>query len=180
MRRSEGKQRGLADGSKRRGGEFLRGAQGGGRGQGVAVDEKAGEGDIHLPTFLVIRRVLGAARVGLHQHAGHAQVCAVAMGQAWVAVRAVGERLDMVALGIKALHGGLLQVHLGLAQRCVTSAVDFQTIGIVLVAAVPVVGIHDQGGAQSRQQAGHGACFGLGERPPVAVQVGPRVVQARA
>jgi len=120
----------------------LRGTQGGGRSHGKAVDKKAGQGDIHLRAPLKVRRVLGRARMGFHQHAGHANLGAVAMGQTRVAVLPVGEGLDMVAARPEALNGLLLQVQLGLAQRGMVGAADFQAVGIVLIAAVPVVRIY--------------------------------------
>lgn len=108
-------QRGLADGKKRRAGQLLHGAQVGGRGGGVAVNQKACQGDIHLPSLLVVRGVLGTARMGFHQQAGHTHVGAVAMGQTRVAVGAVSKRLNVVVLSIQGLHGLLLQAQLGLA-----------------------------------------------------------------
>jgi hypothetical protein len=158
----------------------LHGAQGSGRSGGEAADKKMGQGDIHPLAPLKVSRVLRRARMGFHQHAGQAHLSAVAMGETRVAVRAISERLDMVALGGEALHRLLLQVQLGLPQRGVTRAMDFQAVGIVIIAAVPVVRIHHQSRAQSRQQGGHGARFRLGERPPVAVQVGMGSVFARA
>ncbi len=175
-----GKQRGLAGREKRRARQLLHGAQADGRSLSVAVNQKMRQGDIHLLALLVVCGVLGRASMGFHQHAGHAGLGAVAVGEAQVAVRAVGERLDMVAQRIQALHGLLLQVQLGLAQRSVARAADFQAVGIVLIAAVPVVGIHDQGGPQCSEQARHGARFRLGEHAPVAVEVGMDSVQARA
>jgi len=175
-----GKQRGLAGRKKRRAGQLLHGAQASGRSLSVAVNQKMRQGNIHLLALLVILRVPSRAGMGFHEQAGHAGLGAVAVGEAQVAVRAISERLNMVAQGIQALHGLLLQVQLGLAQRSIACAADFQAVGIVLIAAVPVVGIHDQGGPQCSEQASHSARFGLCEHAPVAVEVGMDSVQARA
>lgn len=92
---------------------------------GVAMDKKAGQGDIHLPASLEVLRILGSAGVSFHQHAGQAKLGAVAMGQTRVAVRPVGERLHMVALCSQAADRLLLQIKLGLAQRRAACAADF-------------------------------------------------------
>lgn len=118
--------------------------------------------------------------MGLDQQGRHALLGAVAMGKARVAFGAVSERLDGVALPAEALHALLLHAQLGLAQGGCADAAYFQAVGIVFIAAVPVVRIHDQGRPQGGQQAGHGARFRLGERAPVTVQVGMRGVQTRA
>lgn len=175
-----GKQRGLAGREKRRARQLLHGAQAGGRSLSVAVNQKMRQGNIHLLALLVVCRILGRAGMGFHQQAGHAGLGAVAVGEAQVAVRAISKRLNMVAQGIQALHGLLLQVQLGLAQRSIARAADFQAVGIVLIAAVPVVGIHDQGGPQCSEQASHSTGLGLCEHAPVAIEVGMDSVQARA
>lgn len=118
--------------------------------------------------------------MGLDQQGRQANLGAVAVGKARVAFGAVSERLDGIALRAEALHGRLLQGKLGLAERGNADAPDFQAIGIVLIAAVPVVGIHDQSGPQVCEEAGHGARFRLGERPPIAVQVGMGGIEAGA
>lgn len=157
----------------------MRAPRGGGL-AGIAADKKADKCSVHALPPGKVGGVLGRTCVGFHQKAGNAHLRAVAMGQARVAAWAIRERLHRVALGGQCLYGLLLQGKLGLAQRRQGRAADFQTVGIVLVAAVPVVGIHDEGRAQRAEQAGHRAGFGLGERPPIAVQIGRNGVLARA
>lgn len=118
--------------------------------------------------------------MGFHQQAGNTQTCAVAMRQARVVFQPIRKGLDMVAAECKALDGLLLQVQFGLAQEGMVGAADLKAVGIVLIPAVPIVRIHDQGGAENGQQMRHGACFGLRKQSPIAVEVGMNGVFACA
>lgn len=150
------------------------------REQRRAAGEKADQNDIHLLAARKVRRVLGRPGMGFHQEAGNAKLGAVAVRKVRVGVGAIGERLHMVSLRAQKAHRLLLHQQLRRAKRGEGGAAHFQAVSVVFVAAVPIVRIHHEVGAQHSEQMGQGARFRLRKASPIAVQIGRSAVEARA